>query len=198
MGLVILGVLVLYLLISAGIVMWAASYAQKNKKNAKLWGGGAALVMYLLVFWDHIPTVVAHKYYCETEAGFWIYKTVDEWKAENPGVMETLVRQQVPPHEFEGDNNDRTITTFWNSRVRTTLKYKGPINLNQWQRENELIDTKTNDVLARYIDFSTSQERRQAGWSGWKFWLHSEHCSDGSNNAIGFVKLVEQLKGEVK
>ena len=24
------------------------------------------------MFWDHIPTVVAHKYYCEKEAGFWV------------------------------------------------------------------------------------------------------------------------------
>lgn len=36
------------------------------------------LLVYLPVFWDWIPTVVVHKYYCETEAGFWVYKTVDD------------------------------------------------------------------------------------------------------------------------
>jgi hypothetical protein len=58
-----------------------------------------------------------------------------------------------------------------------------------------LIDTKTNETLARYVDFSTSQYPRQAGWSGWKFWLDSEHCSGGLGNAIASGNWTKQFRG---
>jgi hypothetical protein len=48
--------------------------------------------------------------------------------------------------------------------------------------------------LARYVDFSTSQQRRQAGWSGWKFWLDSRHCGGGRENAINSGNWMKQFK----
>lgn len=198
MGFVVFIAIGVYLLISCGVVAGAVSYATKHGKSSIRWGLSAALLMFLIPGWDWIPTVVAHKYYCEKEAGFWVYKTLDQWKAENPGVMETLATQRVPPHKFEGNENDLVSTTFWNSRIKSIHKYQGPIALHQWRRDDELIDIKTNETLARYVDFSSSQERRQAGWSGWKFWLDTEDCVGGGVKAISFVKLVEQFKGAEK
>ncbi|TCV80125.1 hypothetical protein [Sulfurirhabdus autotrophica] len=34
--------------------------------------------------------------------GFWFYKTLNQWKAENPGVMETLTTQRVWQHGYAG------------------------------------------------------------------------------------------------
>jgi hypothetical protein len=65
MGVVIFGVIALYLIVSLVVVVLVARAAKKRGKSLWRWGGAAALVMYLLVFWDHIPTVVAHKYYFE-------------------------------------------------------------------------------------------------------------------------------------
>jgi hypothetical protein len=42
-------------------------------------------------------TVAVHQYYCAKDAGFWVYKTLGQWKAENPGVMETLVSNKARP-----------------------------------------------------------------------------------------------------
>ncbi len=95
-GLAYLIAFVVYLTVSILVVRWAVRYARKREKSGMLWGFGAAFIMYNLVFWDWIPTVVSHKYYCSTEAGFWAYKTVDQWKAENPGVMETLSVFHLP------------------------------------------------------------------------------------------------------
>ncbi|MGH8710751.1 MAG: hypothetical protein ACREVA_05475 [Burkholderiales bacterium] len=198
MGVVILGAIALYLIVSLAVVVLAARAAKKRGKSPWRWGGAATLVMYLLVFWDHIPTVVAHKYYCEKEAGFWIYKTVDQWKKENPGMMETLVANKGDPHKFEGDMANYTTTNFLNSRFNLVVKHRGSLFLHRWLREDELIDTKNNEVLARYVDFSTSQERRQAGWSGWKFWLDSRHCSGGIDNAINSGNWINQFKGMEK
>lgn len=90
-GLLVFGALGLYLLISIGVVLWAIRHAHKSGKSGKLWGWGAAFVMYNLMFWDWIPTVVAHKYLCATQSGFWVYKTLDQWKEENPGGEEVAL-----------------------------------------------------------------------------------------------------------
>ena len=198
MGLVVLGAIGLYLLISVAVVVGAIGYARKHGKKVWRWGGGAALVMYLLVFWDWIPTMAVHQYYCAKDSGFWVYKTLDQWKTENPGVLETLTTQRIPLNKFERGENYSISTTFWNARINSTLKSHGKIFLNLWRREDEITDAKTGEVLARYVDFSTSQEQRQAGWSGWKFWLDSEDCIGGRDKAIQFVKFIEQFKGANK
>ena len=79
-GLAVLVVMGLYLLISIVAVRAAVIYARKQGRRAWVWGLVTAVVMYNLVFWDWIPTVATHQYYCATEAGFWTYKTVDQWK----------------------------------------------------------------------------------------------------------------------
>ena len=198
MGLVILGAVALYLLLSVFAVHGAIKYAKKNGKSAKRWGWGAALVMYLIPFWDWLPTVAVHQYYCSKDSGFWVYKTLDQWKAENPTVMETLTTQRVPQYKVERSNGYSISTTYWNARINSTLKRQDKVFPNLWRREDEIFDTQTNTVLAKYVGFSTSQEQRQAGWSGWKFWLDSENCMDGQEKVVGFVKFVNQFKGAEK
>ncbi len=185
MGFVIYGVLALYLIVSIIVVIITVRGAKKRGKSLWLWGIGAALVMYLIPFWDWIPTVVAHKYYCSTEAGFWVYKTPQQWKAENLGEFENLtsfITKNSAPSERNGDMENYTDTYFLNQRFTWIVKHNGKFFPNLWRHEQEVIDIKTNEVLARYVDFSTSQERRQAGLSGWKFWLYNEHCSGGDIN----------------
>ena len=106
-GLAFLLVFGLYLLISIGVVRRAIRYARENGRSAKRWGWGAALVMYSLVFWDWLPTVATHQYYCVKESGFWVYKTLAQWKKENPGVMEGLAMNHLPPEEY------RTKPDLW-------------------------------------------------------------------------------------
>jgi hypothetical protein len=192
MGLVILGALALYLLISILVVNAAIKHATTSGKSAKRWGWGAALVMFLIPCWDWLPTVAVHQYKCATEAGFWVYKSVDQWKVENPGVMETLVyRKDIPRLETPyGDAiklNDRFLHIF---------KYEGPYPLNRWRIETQIRDSKNGELIARELDFSTSQERRRAGWSGWKFWLDSERCSIQSHRDQGAIdQITPQVEG---
>lgn len=198
MGFIVVVALGLYLLISIGVVVSAINHAKKNGLSVKKWGWGAALVMYLIPFWDWLPTVATHQYYCAKDAGFWVYKTVDQWKAENPGGMEMLVANKGFPSSHEGDMTNYTTTIFLNSRFNLTVKHRGPLFLHRWLREDVLIDTKTNETLARFVDFSTSQERRQAGWSGWKFWLDSRNCIGGLDKAIESGNFMNQFKGAEK
>jgi hypothetical protein len=202
MGLVIVGALALYLLIAIAVVIGAVKYAKQNGKSAKRWGWSAALVMYLIPFWDWIPTVAVQQYYCSKEAGFWVYKTLDQWKKENPGVAEMLVASKGSPSTRQGDMTNYTDTYFLNQRLNWVIKKNGPLLLNLWRWEKHVIDTKTNDVLVRYIDFSTG-----GGFVGGpprelKFWLQSDHCNGGQENMYSMDSLVgnmsQLLKGEKK
>jgi hypothetical protein len=194
MGFLIIPALVLYVLFSLGIALWAVVYAIRRGKNPWIWGFCALFLMYNLVFWDWLPTVVAHKYYCSTEAGFWVYKTVDQWKAENPGVAETLTPYKGPQTQREGDMENYIDTYYLNERFNWIIKHNGKFFPNRWRHEQEIVDTKTNEILARYMDFSTSQERRQAGLSGWKFWLDSRNCSDGGVNHGKMLQFESQIE----
>lgn len=200
-GLVVFGLIAIYLVLLIAVTVWGYRHAAKKglpRKQRWLWAAGGFLLVYLPVFWDWIPTVAAHQYYCTTQAGFWIYKTVDQWKKENPGVIETLVANKGYPSSHEGDMVNYATTNFLNSRFNLVVKHRGPLFLHRWLREDTLIDTNTNETLARYVDFSTSQERRQAGWSGWKFWLDSRHCIGGLDKAIESGNWMKQFRGVEK
>ena len=167
MGFVIVVALALYLLISIGVVAWAVSHAKKNGRSAKRWGWSAALVMYLIPFWDWLPTVVVHQYYCSTEAGFWVYKTVDQWKAENPGVAEGLVEDKNAPFKRVGDDKNHIDNQILNQRFRwETNKFRLVFFLPVYSLKREIVDSKNGEVVARHIDFSGGEGLDYLGRGG--------------------------------
>ncbi|MBY0268884.1 MAG: hypothetical protein K2X06_03340 [Burkholderiales bacterium] len=200
MGLVILGALALYLLISIAVVIGAIKHAKKTGKSVKRWGWGAVLIMYLIPFWDWIPTVAVHQYYCATESGFWVNKSLDQWKAENPGVSETLVANKATSSKRQGDMTNYTDTYYLNQRFNWVVKKTGPLLLHRWHWEKEVIDTSTNEVLVRYVDFSTGSGFIGGPPRGFRFWLQNDHCIGGQGNMYSmdaFVSNISQLiKGD--
>ena len=188
-GPVVLGAALLYLLISIAVVRGAIRYARNNGKSAKRWGWGAVLVMYLIPFWDWIPTVATHQFYCAKDSGFWVYKTLDQWKAENPGVMETLIATKGAPSA-----NGAYIL---NQRFNWAIKKTAPLLFNVWRWEQQVVDSKTNEILARYIDFSTGNGNI-GGEPPIKFWLQSEHCIGGGLNQDALRNFRNKFKGTEK
>ncbi|NOT20817.1 MAG: hypothetical protein HOP24_11225 [Sideroxydans sp.] len=180
-ALAVVVVLSAYLFISFLLVRWAIGYAKKNGKSRMRWGAGAALAMFMIPCWDWLPTVAVHQYYCAKESGFWVYKTLDQWKAENPGVMEGLTSTRVSPTTHQDNGMDHTTTYLLNQRFNWVVKKTGLLPFNRWRWEQVVEDSKTKEVLARYVDFSTGN-----GFIGGepelRFWLHGEHCSGGEMN----------------
>lgn len=116
-GLIILVIGVIYL--AALVVVSRSAYRlAKNKGLSKtkcrLAAAGGFLVIYLPVFWDHIPTLLAHNYYCSSEAGLWVYKTPEQWKKENQGAAETLTDSELS--RFWVDPDSKTRITYLNER----------------------------------------------------------------------------------
>ena len=192
MGLVIFAALGLYLLISIIVVIVSARIAKKKDRNPWAWGFGAAFIMYNLVFWDWIPTVVAHKYYCSTEAGFWVYKTVDQWKAENPGVAKELISPVVSPSTHTDKELDHITIYSLNKRFNWVVKKTGPLPINRWRWEQVVEDSKTHQVLARYVDFSTGNGDI-GGELELRFWRHADHCGGGAMNGGKLSTIMEDV-----
>ena len=188
MGFVIILALWLYLLISLGVVTWAVSHAKKYGKSPKKWGWGAALVMYSIVFWDWIPTVAVHQYYCAKDSGFWVYKAPEQWKAENPGG-EGLVEDRTTKSFRVGNDGSHSDTRSLNQHFNWITEKKHPIEflpIYRWQ--DELVEKKSKKTVARRIDFSTGEGRDSL-----RFWMNISECKNGDSTLVELRQFVRSI-----
>ena len=213
-GLVVVVVGLIYLAVLIAVTRFAYSAAKKRGySKAKCWmaAGGGFLIVYLPVFWDHIPTVVAHQYYCAKDSGFWVYKTLDQWKVENPGVMEGLVSYNKNPggfnvdwpsqYELRNDERKKIHTNHVNERFNVIVSWQDVAGfLSIVQQENVLMDVKKNDVVARYVDFGAGNSvKNTVGPPGpLKFWLRSPSCIDGKEQQSRFGNFYLKFEGAAK
>ena len=182
MGLLVILAGVVYLLISLYLIKLAAGKARQRGIAGWKWGAPAALGMYLLVFWDHLPTLIARQYYCQKEAGFTVYKTLEQWKQENPGVAETLTYKKFSTSVRQDDGylyhlNERFDSRVTNERIFLSLR----------RTATTIVDRANGEVLARYVDF-------RSGWGSlaigadtpreYKFWLVSGSCESDSESRV--------------
>jgi hypothetical protein len=192
-GLMVLGVFGLYVLVSIIVVTITYRTAKSNgapEPRVRRAAGVAALVMYLLLFWDWVPTVVAKQYYCRTQGGFSHYKTLDQWKAENPGVAETLVAPTLAPYTKE----DSVTTFLLNQRFAWEARQQHLPLLSVIVYENRLVDRKTGELLARQGNVGTGDASPLVGGS-WKVWLDQGPCDGpGFPSVAKFEKLVTDVK----
>ena len=174
-ALVILGIFLGYLAIAVLATVAAVRLAHaKGLSRGKRWlsGGAVALVFYLIPFWDWIPTVVAHKYYCATEAKFEVYKTVDQWKKENAEILPTLRYDPRVRFMQVGDYERFPLNQRIASELKTTEVF-----LSVKREDGRVIDTSNREVLARYVDFRAGYAPLGVGGEGaWKFWLRRSAC----------------------
>ena len=173
MGAVIMLGYFVYAVLTLVLMGVGAFIAKRIGKPA--WQGSLAvfLMSFLFVFWDAVPTLATHKYLCVTDYGFREFKSLEQWKAENPGVAETLVVIEKDNYEKRG----KIEVMHLNKRF-------------DWQRETEsillsvqrvterIVDSATGDVLAEYVDIESGQSvaHPKAGFLAFRFWLYRPAC----------------------
>lgn len=134
-------------------------YGFTKVRYEKGWIGGwlAALLMYNLVFWDWIPVYVTHKYYCSTEAGFWVYKSPEQWVKENPDVVGVKWGDDyIKPIERISDNHWRVW--YSESVYGETIsqpEYSGGLLR---RIEKRLVDARSGDMISRAVQFEKINE----------------------------------------
>ncbi len=198
-GLIFLIVMGVYLTISFFIVRGTVRWARRTGRGVKRWAFAAAFGMYLLVFWDHIPTLLLHKYYCATKAGFWVYKTPEQWKAENPGVAETLTWKSMPPH-YTAPNVTRGYRL--NERfawvIRTVDTPVLPVSFDY----ESIIDVKTGETMVKRISVGSGYGDFLVGggesWNVLKFWVGAESCDPNTTEFYSDIHAFQQMGREIK
>ncbi|MCB1763905.1 MAG: hypothetical protein KDI27_12310 [Gammaproteobacteria bacterium] len=176
-GLIVLAIFAVYILISIALIAYGFS--------AGGWKGGlsVAVFMYLLVFWDHIPTVLLYERLCNNEAGIQVYKTPELWKKENP---EPGIVQQVS--EEKNSTEFRSIY-YLNSRFLRQFD-REEFFVFVRKRTDKIIDRETGEVLVEKIDFDTGKANLSVGTkrlSDYKFWLKRDSCSTKKARSNLFV-----------
>jgi hypothetical protein len=154
------------------MIYFGVQIARTIKKPG--WKGGvlAAIVMYLLLFWDLIPFHVAHKYYCETEGGFTVFKTLDEWEKENPGVAKELTHKRLSDTIKKNNTTRYQLNQRFVWDIYTTKHFLGIAKI-----DNRIIDTKSGVILAQYIDFSSGYNSMYPDeFRDYKIWNNVRSC----------------------
>lgn len=148
-GLMVLGAYAVYVWLSVWVIRNAIQAARHRGIAGWKWGVPAGLVMYHLLLWDWVPTLMAYRHYCQKDAGFVVHKTLAQWKLENPGVAETL--KSSPASKAWGGQghsghpiNDRFAEEFTSTQVFLSV-----------QRDRDWItDIKTKEIMSENIDYS--------------------------------------------
>lgn len=142
-----------------------------GRSEGRRWGRWMAGGFLLFAFWD-TPLVLGHfTYGCWADGGFRKYKSVEQWKAENPGVAETL--QHVPMREWIVLNKPPMNQRF-EYHSKETRYLTGVVREEDW-----ILDIEENEVMARYVDYRTferSNELKLASPRTYKFWLNRKSC----------------------
>jgi len=201
-GLLVFAVLGGYVLISVLIVYRVLRAAPQKKLVA---GVLATLVVSLPVttmFWEYVQTKRTFEKYCREEAKVTIFKTVEQWKKENPGVAETLqpyTYENKPSSQPSGDGLYNTSSTdFLNPRFARISKKNGPLPSNIFRRTTEMIDTKTGEVMARMVNFNSGYGNpflgTPYGWKSYKVWLSTTQCPSHDKNIDIFYDYAKSIK----
>jgi len=194
-GLIVLLLIAAYLAISVMVVKKTMIWAQSSGRSPRRWGWIAGLTMYLLVFWDLIPTVLLHQYLCATEQGLWIYKTVEEWQRENPGVVETLEwTNSAQPFDEPGIRRGYIL----NQRFVWKVISAQPVPfLPVRTTEHRIVDRANHELMAAYLSVGTGYGNMATGAEGsWKFWLNMPPCDRSSEEFAQYRRDIER-QGEI-
>jgi hypothetical protein len=201
-GLIALAVLVGLLLLVVGIFAWINRALQRrglSKCVARAWAVAGVIALSLPITWDAIPTWIAFEYYAKKEAGITVFKTLDQWKVENPGVAETL-----EPYGFKdkrGEVKNLGSNKFRHS-VNDRFAYdssKVNLFLSVYAVRYEVIDQKNSEVLVRHVTVGSGNAGGLAtggpGW--WAFWLIHKTPDAVSSGFFSYVESTKTL-GEKK
>jgi hypothetical protein len=195
LGIVLFGALGLYIIVVIACVGLAARAAKQRGANPWVWGTLGGLAIYLPVFWDHLPTVLAHNYYCKKDAGFRIYKTLAQWEVEHPGVARTLTFRTIPALDDIVDRPDGSRRYRLNERF-IMERQSHPIGaLSTTKHDERFLDVKTGEMLAERVSvtsgYGTTAVARDI--RSYKFWLSLDPCIPDKNAFESFYRATQTL-----
>jgi len=173
-GLMYLLALLLYLALSIAVVVAIGRWAKRSGKKRWAWMSGAGVVMYLLVFWDLVPTIVMHRYLCSTYAGMTIHKTPEAWLAENRDRPKEPLKDVK--ELFPGLHDLANTTTDGRFAYGSESKWYSPLLV--FTRRTSLVDRVSGETLLeqRSVKSGDPEPNSFGSWRRHFPWLELPLC----------------------
>jgi hypothetical protein len=146
--------LAVYIAVSA-YIFWKAVYMTFHRR----WIVGPLLVLFGVAFWDLLPMEIMYGYYCYNKAEIVTHKTADQWKSENPNVLEHLVPKNLNVFDQKS----------WQSFTHGGIEYHGYLINERFshryhqerhllgiiETSRSIVDVQTQESLVSKSNFST-------------------------------------------
>jgi hypothetical protein len=144
------------------------------------------LVVYLPVFWDHIPTLLVHRYQCSKDAGFTAFVDAKQWNAKNAEAVAAVNRlplRQRAAFVRLPDSEDRFEQTIgFGGLHRTFSRHERVVPwLPVLRSEQRVADARTGQLLATAIDYSAGSS--QSEYLRW--WNNIDSCIERAPSVVG-------------
>jgi len=176
MALAFFGLLGLYLVLVATLTTLAWRAAKRRGVAGWKWGLPTLIVLYLLVFWDHVPTLLLHEYECRTRGGIEIFMSPED--LANKSASFTTPGWRISSKEASElrdgpavDQREARIASV--KHVWTVSNLVPVIGISV-----SLLDRSDEAMLARFTYFLAGHRitQDQLTQATWKLWLHRGSC----------------------
>lgn len=163
-----------YLVFSLIVISLARKWAKSHNYAVKKAGWIAFIIMAFPLLWDTLPVYALKTYHCNINAGFSLYKTLDQWKAENPGVAETLDLKQLPPEKYYSHSEKEEWSLApthkyyrYPSGYVVDIEYKA----NGYKETiTDIVDPDSKEAIGYYLNPRFAWRQQRKSW-----WVIGEH-----------------------
>jgi hypothetical protein len=192
LGLLVMVAFAFYLTALIAVTVGAGYFVRSrygwSKKVGRLASFLAFCLMTVPIFWDWLPSSIAYHSYCNNEAGVTQYKTLAQWRAENPGAYENLRIFTDEDREerytlqsglyIERDGGKVRVLSMTTPRFGTyTYDTQLPWMITKWT--TEFIDEEKKELIAKLIEFKAGPGNvLEVGGDSYKIWLNQPVCGN--------------------
>ena len=172
MGFIYVALGIAYVIISAIIILLGGWIVKAFGKRPRRWYIGATIVSFLILFWDYLPTYILFRYYCNTQCGVTVNKTLDQWNIEHPDAF--YMRHPVRELRREKIING---TRYWlNRRIAYESTYNAkPLSI--YENTQKIVDIPSGDVLYKFVSYGVQNHMQNPKrFRDYKIWLQFGQC----------------------
>jgi hypothetical protein len=192
LGLLVMVAFAFYLTALIAVTVGAGYLARSRYSWPKSFAYLASFLAFCLmtvpIFWDWLPSSTAYHSYCNTEAGVTQYKTLAQWRAENPGAYENLriftdedreERKALEEKLYIERDGDKVMVLTMTTPRFGTYSYRTKLPWMITKQTTEFIDQENGEVLAKKVQFKAGPGNvLEMGGNSYKIWLNQPYCGD--------------------
>lgn len=158
LGLVVLVVVAVYgaLMIGAMLCGWFwGRRKQGSRRKAAAYAGIGFLVVYLPIFWNHLPVLLRHKWLCARDAGFTQYVDPAAWRAEHADEIRRLTAEELRRSERREEPDGFSVSNFYGGLLdnRSKVEKSSFLNVPIFRSEWQLSSAASQQLLAKEVDY---------------------------------------------